>query len=195
MNNAVSLTEEAINSGIDYKIILNGALIKAAEEVGSLYEKEEYFLPDMLMAGDAIGATMEALTPLMSSSAEENIRGTIIIGTVEGDIHDIGKSLVISLMQGQNIKVIDLGTDIPPAIFLDVAKKSNPKVIGLSGLLTASISKMVETISLLKDNGIEAKIIVGGGIMSEETCKMVGADDFAKDGWEGIKKIKSLMEG
>ncbi|MHA1147964.1 MAG: cobalamin B12-binding domain-containing protein [Promethearchaeota archaeon] len=195
IDEAINNTNKAIDNELDYKLILDKGVIEAAEVVGDLYEKEEYFLADMLMTGDAIRATMEILTPLMNNGAKDDPRGTILIGTVEGDIHDIGKSLVISLMQGQNINVIDLGTDVPPAVFLDVAQKTNPQLIGLSGLLTASISKMVETISLLKDNEIKAKIIVGGGIMSEESCKMIGADDFAKDGWEGIKKIKTLIGG
>ena len=189
---AVKLTKKSLDANISYKEILDSAIIQGANEIGDLYEKEEYFLADMLMAGDAINASMELLNPIISKAGEESL-GTIVIGTVEGDVHDIGKSLIISLLQGQGFRVIDLGVEVKPEVFLDVSMKANPDLIGLSGLLTASISKMIETVSLLKENRIGAKVIVGGGILSEETCKMIGADEFAKDGWEGIKKIRKLV--
>ena len=189
---AVKLTKKSLEASISYKEILDSAIVQGANEIGDLYENEEYFLADMLMAGDAINASMELLNPIISKAGGETL-GTIVIGTVEGDVHDIGKSLIISLLQGQGFRVIDLGTEVKPEVFLDVSIKTNPDLIGLSGLLTASISKMIETVSLLKENSIGAKVIVGGGILSEETCKMIGADEFAKDGWEGIKKIRKLV--
>jgi 5-methyltetrahydrofolate--homocysteine methyltransferase len=182
----------ALDMDVEPKIILNEAIIKGAEEVGKRYENKEYFLADMLLAGDAINECMNILRPNLKARNEAKL-GTIMIGTPEGDIHDIGKTLIISLLQGQGFDIIDLGVDIPPARFVEEAKKTNPDVIGLSGLLTVTISKMRETVAELKKAGIRSKIILGGGIISEETCKSVGADAWTKDGWEGVSIIKDML--
>ncbi|KKM24024.1 hypothetical protein LCGC14_1609270 [marine sediment metagenome] len=191
---AVDLSKIAVESKIDLKHLLNEAIMQGAEEVGKKYEDAEYFLGDMLLAADAINDSMEIIRPKMKGGQQEAM-GKVLIGTPEGDLHDIGKSLIIALLNGQGVEVIDLGVDIPPEEFLEAAKKEHPDVIGISGLLTFSISKMIETVILLKGEGIKAKIIVGGGILSEESCKQIGADDWTKDGWEGVKKIKKLLEG
>ena len=187
-----STTKRALDSGIEYKVILNEGIIKACEEIGQLYEKEEYFLADMLISGDALKAAIDVLKPVMEQASEKS-PGKILIGTVEGDVHDIGKSLVSSLLQGQGYDVIDLGTEVPPETFAQKALENSPDVVGLSGLLTASISKMRETIALLKEKSIESKIIIGGGVVSKAACVLIGADDCAKDGWEGVKKIGTLI--
>ena len=188
-----SVVLEAIDRDLDLKDILNEAVIKAAEEVGILYEKEEYFLADLLMTGDALKAAMDILKPKLSEQSNIKPQGSILLGTVEGDIHDIGKTLVASLLNGQGFDVIDLGSDVHPEVFVEKAKEINPDIIGLSGLLTMSISKMHETIILLKKAEIPSKIIIGGGIVSKDSCAMIGADDCAKDGYEGIKKIKKMI--
>ena len=187
-----SAVKKALDSGLDYKLILNQGIIKACEEIGQLYEKEEYFLADMLISGDALKAAIDILKPIMEKSSEQSL-GKILIGTVEGDVHDIGKSLVCSLLQGQGYDVIDLGTEVTPETFAEKALEDLPDVIGLSGLLTASISKMRETIALLKVKNVNSKIIIGGGVVSKAACVLIGADDCAKDGWEGIKKINTLI--
>ena len=192
-NKAVEFVNTSIKMGIQAKEILNRAILNGAEEAGNLYENDEYFLPDLLMTGDAINAATEKLKNSLKEKSEMESKGTVLIGTVEGDIHDIGKSLVISLLQGQGFDVVDLGSDVPPEEFLRKAKELNPILIGLSGLMTMSISKMVETVNLLKNENVSSRIIVGGGILSKEACEMIGADDFAKDGWEGVKKIKKLI--
>jgi len=189
----IEVMEEVLKLGLDAKVILNEAIIKAADEVGILYEKEEYFLADLLMTGDALKAAMKILKSKLTTDQDIKPQKIILIGTVEGDVHDIGKSLVASLLQGQGFEVIDLGSDVPVEVFVQKAKEIKPDVIGLSGLLTMSISKMHETIILLKKERIPAKIIIGGGIVSKNSCAMIGADDCAKDGWEGIKKIKKLI--
>ena len=190
---AIELVNKSIKLEIPVKEILNKAILKGAEEAGILYEQDEYFLPDLLMTGDALNAATETLKNLINDKTEIKSKGTILIGTVEGDIHDIGKSLIISLLQGQGFNIIDLGSDVPPEEFLRKAKEVNPDLIGLSGLMTMSISKMIETVNLLKSENIQSRIIVGGGILSKESCEMIGADEFAKDGWEGVKKINNLI--
>ena len=189
---ATYLIKQALDEQIKPKRILNEAIISGAEEVGKKYENGEFFLADMLLAADAINDSMD----LVKSKLEEGThysQGKLLIGTPEGDIHDIGKTLIVALLQGQGFDVIDLGVDVPPEKFLDMAKKENPDIIGLSGLLTVTISKMTEIVSLLKREGIKAKIILGGGILSEESCEHIGADAWTKDGWEGVKLIKELM--
>jgi dimethylamine corrinoid protein len=193
ISKAIESVKESIKKGIQVKEILNGAILKGAEEAGKLYEEDEYFLPDLLMTGDAINAATEVLKNSLKEKSEMESKGTILIGTVEGDIHDIGKCLVVSLLQGQGFNVVDLGSDVPPQEFLRKAKEINPILIGLSGLMTMSISKMVETVQLLKSENIVSRIIIGGGILSKESCEMVGADEYAKDGWEGVKKINNLL--
>ena len=190
----IDLTKKALKAKIDPKRILNEAIIRGAENVGLKYEEGEYFLGDMLLAADAINDCMNVIKSKLKEGTYKT-PGKVLIGTPEGDLHDIGKSLVIALLQGQGFEVIDLGVDVSPERFLEAAKKENADIIGISGLLTVSISKMIETVILLKDEGIKAKIIVGGGILSEESCKQVGADAWTKDGWEGVKKIIKLLEG
>ncbi len=192
--NAIDYAKEAMNMGVDPKNILNEAVIKGSQEVGELYEQEEYFLADLLISGDVIEAVLDTLKDSLPEKSDVSPKGNILIGTVEGDIHDLGKSVLISLLKGQGFDVIDIGTDITPEEFVEKAKEIKPKVIGLSGLLTMSISKMRETVIALKKENITSKIIVGGGILSKESCEMIGADDFAKDGWKGIKKIINLIE-
>ncbi len=190
---SVENVKSAIEMGIDAKTILNEAIIKVAEEVGKKYENMEFFLADLLLIGDVINECMNVLKPILKAKHEENL-GTVLIGTAEGDVHSIGKSLIISLLQGQGFNVIDLGEDVPPVRFVEEAKKVKPDVIGLSGLVTGTISKMRETVAALKKAGIKSKIILGGGILSEETCKNIGADAWTKDGWEGVRIIKDLLK-
>jgi methylmalonyl-CoA mutase cobalamin-binding domain/chain len=190
---ALDFVHKAIAANIDPIQILNEAIIRGAEEVGMKYEKGEYFLADMLLAADAINDCMDVVKPKLEEEKHKS-PGKVLIGTPEGDLHDIGKSLVIALLQGQGFEVVDLGVDVPPEKFVEVAKKENPDIIGISGLLTVTISKMTETVTMLKRKGIKAKIVVGGGILSEESCKHIGADAWTKDGWNGVKLIKNLME-
>ena len=189
---ATDFLKKALDNHIDVKEILNQAIIKGAEEVGRRYEQKEYFLADMMMAGEAIKECMDILNPLLEGTENFNT-GKVLIGTPEGDIHDIGKNIVIALLQGQGYKVKDIGVDVPPEKFIEESKTFNPDVIGMSGLLTVTISKISETITDLRKAQIDSKIIIGGGIMSEETCKMVGADDWTKDGWDGVLKINKII--
>lgn len=189
---AVGFTHKAIDAIIEAKQILDEAIIQGAEEVGMRYEKGEYFLADMLLAADAINECMDIVRPKLLGEKHES-KGKILIGTPEGDVHDIGKSIIIALLQGQGFEVLDLGVDVPPQKFVEVALNENPDIVALSGLLTVTISKMIETVTMLKNKGVKAKIIVGGGILSEESCKYIGADAWTKDGWKGVKIIKNLI--
>lgn len=191
---AIDYTNKAVEIGIDVKKILDDSIIPGSEIVGEKYERMEYYLPDLVISADAMMAAMDILKPLLQKQSQKS-KGILLIGTVEGDIHSIGKDLISALIEGQGYEVIDLGKDISADTFLEKAKEIKPDVIGLSGLITPSITKMQEIITILKDGEIKSKIIVGGGILSEESCKMIGADAFATDAWEGINKIRNLMPG
>jgi len=191
---AAELITKAIEAGIDLMLILETGIIKASEEVGKLYEQMEYYLPDLLIASDAMIAAMEILKPALKAVFDEKLKGTVLIGAVEGDVHSIGKNLMITLLEGQGYEVIDLGTDVAPAKFVEKAKEINPDVIGLSGLLTTSITVMRDTVLQLREENIDSKIIVGGGILSKKACEMIEADDYATDGWVGLNKIKGFIE-
>ncbi|MFX0136018.1 MAG: B12-binding domain-containing protein [Candidatus Hodarchaeota archaeon] len=190
----IDAIKKVIELGLDVKQILNKGIARGAEEVGKLYEKSEIYLPELVLSGDAMVAAIQILKTYLKKTDFQRIIGTILIGTPEGDMHSIGKNLITVLLQGQGYNVFDLGTDVPPTTFVEKAKEIKPDVIAMSGLLTATITKMHETIILLKEENIDSKVILGGGIITEESSKMVGADDFARDGWEGIKKIKKLIE-
>ncbi|NVM05327.1 MAG: cobalamin B12-binding domain-containing protein [Candidatus Helarchaeota archaeon] len=193
-NQAVASINKALQSGLDIKEILDEGIVRGSEKVGNLYEKSEIYLPELILSGDAMTAAINILKPHLKKFTDKSSMGTILIGTPEGDIHSIGKNIIIPLLQGQGYNVVDLGTDVSPTKFVEKAKEINPDVIGLSGLMTATMIKMQETIILLREEKITSKIILGGGIITKESCKMVGADDFATDGWDGIKKIKKLIE-
>lgn len=191
---AIDFVNEAIKSGISVNLIINEAIMTGALEVGKLFEQREYFLSDMILSGEAINCIMEILKPLLEEDSRREFEGTVLIGTVEGDIHCIGKDIMITLLTSNGFNVIDLGVDIKPEVFLEKTKESNPDIVGLSCLLTVSISKMVETIVMLRQEAPNSKIIIGGGIMSEEVREMVNADAFTTDAMEGLNKIKGLME-
>ena len=191
---AVEQTNSLIEAGFDLTRILEAGIIKATEEMGKLYEKMEYYLPDLLVAADAMIAAMDVLKPRLKQLFDKKLKGTVLIGAVEGDVHSIGKNFMITLLEGQGYEVVDLGTDVAPARFVEKAREMKPDVIGLSGLLTTSITTMRDTVLQLRGENINSKIIVGGGILSKEACAMIEADDFATDGWEGLRKIKDFME-
>ncbi|MBD3230707.1 MAG: cobalamin-binding protein [Candidatus Lokiarchaeota archaeon] len=188
------LIKESLENGIDIKKILDEGIVKGAEEVGKLYEKAEIYLPDLLLSGAAMNAAIEILKPHLDKGFGKSNLGIILIGTPQGDVHSIGKNIIALLLQGHGYDVIDLGTNVSPLQFVEKSKEINPDVIGLSGLMTVTIGKMQETIILLREENIDSKIIVGGGVITEESCKMVGADAFASDCWDGIKKIKKMIQ-
>lgn len=192
---AVAHTNQALNQGIDIKDILENGIIEATQVVGDLFEKMEYYLPDLLLSADAMISAMEVLKPLLIGNTNQRSKGTILIGSVEGDVHSIGKNLMMALLQGQGYEVIDLGTDVASVKFVEEARKANPDLIGMSGLLTTSISVMQKTVLMLREENIQSKIIVGGGILTEASAKMIGADEFATDAWDGLKKINLLLRG
>ncbi|MDK2942296.1 MAG: hypothetical protein PWP56_1809 [Acetobacterium sp.] len=160
--------------------------------VGNRFEKGEYFVGDLIFAGKLLTETIEVLKTVLIGNGEK-IMGTIILGTVRADLHDIGKNIFKSMAEGAGFKVIDLGIDVAPCIFVEKSKEYKPSIVGLSGVLTMAIDSMKETVDALKVAGIDAKIIIGGNPVTKEVSKFVGADGYTTNAAEGVKICQDWM--
>jgi 5-methyltetrahydrofolate--homocysteine methyltransferase len=192
---AVELTKQAIDEGVDPQELINRHLIPALNVVGDKFEKKEIFVPEMMIAARSMQACMDLVKPLLQK--EVNIhQATVLIGTVFGDLHDIGKNLVKLLLEGSGFKVIDLGVGVKPKKFVEAAKQHGAGIVGLSSLLTTGDPYVLETVNAIKESDLsdKVKVICGGAALTpkyvEETCR---ADAYAKDAAEGVKKIKELL--
>ncbi len=191
----LELTRKALDQNISPKDILDKGLISGMNVVGERFKNHEIFLPEVLMAAKAFYAGMDQLKPLL---IKEDIPylGKIVIGTVQGDLHDIGKNLVGIMLRGAGFEVIDLGKDIPAEKFVETAKHEQAEIIGMSALLTTTQPAMKTVIELLREQGLNAKIrtIVGGAPVSEEFVREIGADAYAYDAASAVERVKQLME-
>ena len=191
----LELTGKALDQNISPKDILDKGLISGMNVVGERFKNHEIFLPEVLMAAKAFYAGMDQLKPLL---IKEDIPylGKIVIGTVQGDLHDIGKNLVGIMLRGAGFEVIDLGKDIPAEKFVETAKHEQAEIIGMSALLTTTQPAMKTVIELLREQGLNAKIrtIVGGAPVSEEFVREIGADAYAYDAASAVERVKQLME-
>ena len=154
--------------------------------VGDLFENGEYFVGDLIFAGELLTEAINVLKPSLGSGATK-VLGTILMGTVQGDLHDIGKNIFRSMSEAAGYEVIDMGIDVKVETFVTKAKEINPQIIGMSGVLTLAIDSMKETVDALKAAGVESKIIIGGNPVTKESCAFVGADAFTTNAAEGIK--------
>ena len=184
----------ALAAGTSAEAILNQACIPAMTEVGRLFEIGENFVPEMLIAARAMSAAANILKPLLAEEGVEQI-GTVIVGTVAGDLHDIGKNLVGMMMEGAGFKVIDLGTDVSPQKFGDAVKAENPDIIAMSALLTTTTKSMMATVEALNVAGVRdrVKVMVGGAPITQDFADRVGADGFAIDAASAARKAKELL--
>ena len=189
----VEYVQASLDSGKDASEILQNGLIAAMAEVGRLFEEGEYFVPEMLIAARAMKAGLEILKPLLIESGVEPI-GKVVLGTVKGDLHDIGKNLVAMMLEGAGFDIVDLGTDISPEQFVE-AVQAGVDVIGLSALLTTTMPSMEQTISALKDAGLrdQVKVIVGGAPVTAEYARQIGADGYAPDASQAVTVTKALL--
>jgi corrinoid protein of di/trimethylamine methyltransferase len=192
---AEQTAKEALASGISaYDAIMNG-LAEGMKTVGDKYEKKEYFLPDMLVSADAMYAGLNVLTPHIPKS-ESKSKGKIILGVVEGDIHDIGKNIVKIMLTASGYEVIDLGRDVPTSDFIEKAKSEGAQVIAMSTLLTPTLMSMKTVEDKLKEEGLKDKVrtVIGGGATSEDWKTRIGSDAYGKDASEAVDKVKLLIE-
>ncbi len=163
--------------------------------VGAHYERNEYFLAGLIMAGEIFREVMELLQPVVALRVSGSTSGRVLLGTVEGDIHDLGKNIVNMLLGCRGFAVYDLGVNVSPAAFADHVDELQPDIVGLSGLLTSSYDAMRETVLLLRSRGLQAPIIIGGGQITEEVCRYVGADYWTTDAVTGVEICLRLVSG
>lgn len=181
--------DRVLAEGVSPAEIISEGLSPGLEIVGDKFEKGEFFLPELMLSGDMMKKVIDKLRPHMISGDRPRA-GTILLGTIEGDMHYIGKNILSAVLEGDGYEIHDLGVDVPPALFLEKAAAIQPDVIGMSALISIAVSKIAEAISLLHDNGIDAKILVGGAAVTEANAKTVGADAYAFDAWQGLRFIR-----
>lgn len=185
---------DALDAGIPPEAILNEGMVTAMDEVGALFEAGEYFVPEMLIAAHTMQTGLAILKPLLIEGGVEP-SGSIVIGTVQGDLHDIGKNLVAMMLEGGGFEVFDLGTDVSPDAFLEAIREHSPNLVGLSALLTTTMQKMRETISVIEAAGFRdrVKIMVGGAPVTEAFAKDIGAEGYAPDASKAVSLAKDLV--
>jgi len=193
---AVGSMEKAIEDGIPAKEIIQEGLVPGIGTVGELFGKGEYYLPELLVSGKAMQATLDVIEPILAKEGESYHVGNFLIGTVKGDLHDIGKNIVIMMLKGNGWKVTDLGVDIPPEKICSTIKDGDYDVFGMSALLTVTLPAASETVEAIKNAGLRdsIKVMIGGAPVTQEFCDKIGADEYAKDAWEAVTKARSLIE-
>jgi 5-methyltetrahydrofolate--homocysteine methyltransferase len=189
-----ALTKEAISKGITAGTIIDEYLMPAMAEVGRLYEEGEFFIPEMLMSARTMQASMALLKPLIVGD-EVRTAGRVVIGTVEGDLHDIGKTLVSMMLESAGFEVHDLGVDVKPEKFVEAVRNFEPRIVGLSAMLTTTMVAMGRVIEALKEAGLRDELIVmvGGAPLTAEFVASIGADGFAEDAAGAVRKAKQLV--
>lgn len=188
------LVQDALDAGTSAPLILNDALIPAMAEVGRLFEEGEFFVPEMLIAARAMKGAMVLLKPQLQAS-DVKFAGTVVIGTVKGDLHDIGKTLVCMMLEGAGFEIHDLGTDVTPEKFVQVVAAEQPDIVAMSALLTTTMPSMQATVKALEKAGLRAKVkvMVGGAPLTEKYAQQIGADGFAPDAARAVALAKSLL--
>lgn len=190
-----ALTRRAIEEKIPPKEILDRGLIGGMNIIGEKYKSHEIFLPQVLLAAKAMYAGMDLLKPMFIKGGMPTL-GKVVIGSVQGDLHDIGKNLVGIMLKGAGFEVIDLGNNVPPDRFVKTAQKENAQVVGMSALLTTTMPVMKNTIDLLKEKGLSGSIktVIGGAPVSEEFAKSIGADAYGYDSAKAVELVRQLVK-
>lgn len=187
----VQLVEDALNNNIPPNTIIDEGLITGMSIIGTRFKNREVFVPDILIAARAMHLGMSMLKPMLNQKLDE--KGLIVMGTVKGDLHDIGKNLVIMMLEGAGFKVVDMGVDVSTDKFLEAAELHKPFFIGLSALLTTTMPEMESTLKKLKANSSEVKIMVGGAPVTEEYALSIGADLYAPDAVSAAEKVLDII--
>ncbi len=190
----VALTREALDAGLSPEEILNKGMIAGMDAVGRDFRDGILFVPEVLIAARAMHAGMNILRPLLTE-AESHSKGTVVLGTVRGDLHDIGKNLVGMMMEGAGFQVVDLGTDVPPEKFVEAARDHNAKIVGMSALLTTTMTEMPNVIAALKEAGLResVKVMVGGAPVTQRFADEIGADGYAPNASAAVEKARELL--
>jgi len=186
------LVQEEIDKGTDISSILNDGLIAAMDEIGKRFSEGELFVPEMLMAANAMKNGLDILKPHLAKETTSS-RGTVVIGTVKGDLHDIGKNLVAMMMEGAGFEVINLGVDVDTEKFIEAAQEHKADIIAMSALLTTTMPEMKVVIDTLKERSLSYKTMVGGAPVSQEFADEIGADGYAEDAPGAVEKARALL--
>lgn len=192
-NTIVEVTKKALEAGEEPRKLLNDVLIPAINEVGDLFEKGKYFLPQLISSAEAMKISIEYMEPMMASDSNNEHMPTIVIATVEGDIHDIGKNLVALMLKNYGFNVIDLGKDVSKEVIVESALKNGADIIALSALMTTTMKQMDEVIKLVKEKGMNTKVIIGGAVTSQMYADEINADGYSSDAAECVKLCQRLL--
>ncbi len=190
---AQAITRKALDEGMEPMRLVTDYMVPAMDEVGRRFEREEYFVPELLLAARAVKATLKILTPLLAERGAEPV-GRVAIGTVKGDLHDIGKNLVASMLEGGGFEVHDLGADVAPDRFVEAVKEKNINIVCLSALLTVTMRAMKTTIDSLKQAGLRGrvKVLIGGAPITQQFAREIGADGYAENASVAVKVARQL---
>jgi 5-methyltetrahydrofolate--homocysteine methyltransferase len=191
---ALRLINEALQQRADPSELITKGMIPAMDEVGRLFEAQEYYIPEMLLAGRAMKAALGPIRPLLAASGAQPT-GRIVLGTVQGDLHDIGKNLVGSMLEGAGFEVFDIGIDISPQKFIDAVRENNPHILALSALLTVTMPEMKKVIDALGQAGIrsQVKVLVGGAPVTKKYADDIGADGYGENAGSAVSVARALM--
>ena len=190
----VELTNKAVDSGMEPLQVINEGLTAGINVVGRRFEAGEYYLPDLLLGAKAMEAGINILEPLMAETGREFL-GRVIMGTVQGDLHSIGKNIVIIMLKAAGFEVFDLGVDVPTGKFIEEIKRLKPNIIGISALLTSTVGRQEEIIEYLREEGMrdQVKVMIGGAPISQSWADKIGADGYAEDAINAVNVAKNLI--
>ncbi len=191
-NGIGKLTKEAIEQGEEPDRLLNEVLLPAINTVGDYFDKGKYFLPQLIASAEAMKNSIEVLEPLLLKESDDKDMPVVVIATVEGDIHDIGKNLVALMLKNYGFKVIDLGKDVPKERIIEAAKEHNAQIIALSALMTTTMQRMREVIAAVRENELPAKVMIGGAVITQEYADEIGADGYSMDAADAVKLATRL---
>jgi len=188
-------TDKAVNAGIEPLVIINEGLTKGIQVVGEHFASGYYFLPDLLLGAKAMEVGIKKIEPLLAGKNREFV-GRVLMGTVEGDLHEIGKNIVIMMLKTAGFEVIDLGVDIPSRVFIEKARELKPDIIGISALLTTTVGRQKEIIELLQEEGMrnQVKVIIGGAPINQAWAEKIGADGYAEDATAAVIVARKLVD-
>jgi 5-methyltetrahydrofolate--homocysteine methyltransferase len=194
-NDVKSLVQQAVSQKVHPGDILNKGLLAGMSVIGERFKKNEVYVPEVLIAARAMKAGMEILKPLLAEAKVEPV-GTVVLGTVKGDLHDIGKNLVGMMLEGAGFRVVDVGINVEPAKFLEEARKNNAKIIGASALLTTTMTNMKEIVQTVKSSDLagKVKVMIGGAPLTQAFCDEIGANGYAPDAASAADLAKKLMK-
>ncbi len=192
---AKNKTKDLINSGVSLDEIINNELIYSLNIVGDKFSKSELYLPDLIRSAETVKSSFEVIKEYMlSTGTKKASKGKVILATVKGDVHDIGKNIVKTVLENYSYDIIDLGKDVAPEAVVKTIKENNVRLVGLSALMTTTVESMAETIKLIQSEGLDCKVMVGGAVLTQEFAEQIGADYYGKDANESVKIVNNFFE-